>query len=197
MTLAVLQHLQDQLLQMRLRDESLREQLSTEGSLFKGYQPMMEALHLENAEHLRCIVQQHGWPRTEQVGEDGAEAAWLVLQHSIANPTFMRDCRALIETECKSGRAPWWQFAYLDDRIRVFEGKPQRYGTQFELKPHGAEINALEDSTQVEQWRKEAGLGPLDEVLARAQLLPLPTPAEYEAQQVAAELWRRKVGWAT
>jgi hypothetical protein len=182
---------------MRYRDESVREQLSTEGSLFKGYHPMMAAVHLENAENLRRIVQEHGWPCTELVGEDGAEAAWLVLQHSIGSPSLMRDCRALIESECKTGRAPWWQFAYLDDRIRVFEGKPQRYGSQFELKPRGAEINALEDSTRVDQWRKNVGLGTLSEVLARAQLLPLPTQEEYEAQQVAAELWRRKVGWAT
>jgi hypothetical protein len=109
----------------------------------------------------------------------------------------MRDCRALIESECKSGRAPWWQFAYLDDRIRVFEGKPQRYGSQFELKPSGPEINALEDSIQVDQWREDVGLGPVSEVLAQAQLLPLPTQEEHDAQQVAAELWRRKVGWAT
>jgi hypothetical protein len=193
----VLHHLKDQLLQMRCRDKSMREQLSTEGLLFKGYHPMMEAVHLENAEHLRRIVHEHGWPCTELVGEDGAEAAWLVLQHSIGSPALMRDCRALIESECKSGRAPWWQFAYLDDRIRVFEGKPQRYGSQFELKPSGPEINALEDSIQVDQWREDVGLGPVSEVLAQAQLLPLPTQEEHDAQQVAAELWRRKVGWAT
>jgi hypothetical protein len=109
----------------------------------------------------------------------------------------MRECRALIEPECGSGRAPRWQLAYLDDRIRVFEKKPQRYGSQFELKPHGPEINELEDPSQVDQWRKNVGLGPLSEILARAEVLPLPTQEEYEAQQVAAELWRRKVGWAT
>ena len=193
----MLHHLKDQLLQMRYRDEAVREQLSADGVLFKGYHPQMEAVHLENAKSLRSIVQEHGWPCTELVGEDGAEAAWLVLQHCIGSPTLMRDCRALIEAECESRRAPWWQFAYLDDRIRVFEQKPQRYGTQFELKPQGAEINELEDSSQVDQWRKEVGLGPLSEVLARAQLLPLPTQEEYEAQIVAAELWRQKVGWAT
>jgi hypothetical protein len=193
----VLHHLKDQLLQMLCRDESVRQQLSTEGLLFKGYHPMMEAVHLENAEHLRRIVQEHGWPCTDLVGENGAEAAWLVLQHSIGSPALMRDCRVLIESECKAGRAPWWQFAYLDDRIRVFEGKPQRYGSQFELKPSGPEINALEDSIQVDQWRKDVGLGPVSEVLAQAKLLPLPTQEEYEAQQVAAELWRRKIGWAT
>jgi len=182
---------------MRYRDESVRAQLSTEGALFKGYHPVMEVVHLENAEALRRIVQEHGWPGTDLVGEEGAEAAWLVLQHSIGSPALMRDCRALIEPECRSGRTPCWQLAYLDDRIRVFEGKPQRYGTQFELKPNGPEINELEDPSQVDQWRKDVGLGPLSEVLARAQLLPLPTQEEYEAQQIAAELWRRKVGWAT
>ena len=193
----MLHHLKDQLLRMRYRDDSVREQLSSEGSLFKGYHPVMEAVHLENAEHLQRIVQEHGWPCTDLVGKDGAEAAWLLLQHSIGSPTLMRDCRALIELECRSGRAPWWQFACLDDRIRVFEKKPQRYGSQFELKPNGPEINELEDPSQVDQWRKDVGLGPLSEVLARAQLLPQPTQEEYTAQQAAAEIWRGKVGWTT
>ncbi len=94
---AVLHHLKNQLLLMQRCDESVRERLSNDSSLFVGYHPLMEAVHLENAEFLRRIVQEHGWPCRDLVGEEGAEAAWLVLQHSIGSPALMRDCRALIE----------------------------------------------------------------------------------------------------
>ena len=105
-------------------------------------------------------------------------------------------CRTLIDEVSKAGSVPRWQFAYLDDRIRVFQGKAQRFGTQFDLKPDGPEINRLEDPNQVDVWRKEVGLGPISEVLSRARELPLPLKEEYQAKQVAIYLWSHRVGWA-
>ncbi len=180
---------------MESRDEGVRAELVSDGTLFEGYHPRMEAVHRENATELRAIIEVYGWPSAELVGPEGADAAWLVLQHSIGDPEFMRYCRTLIEAASNAGRIPRWQFAYLDDRIRVFEGKTQRFGTQFDLKPDGPEITSLEDPIQVDRWRQEVGLATISEVMSRARGLPLPSKAEYEAKQAAGERWRRKVGW--
>ena len=67
--------------------------------------------------------------RIALVGEKGAKAAWRIALHSIAEPAFMRQCRDLLDAASQSGDAPRWQFAIIDDRIRVYEGLPQRYGT--------------------------------------------------------------------
>ncbi len=51
-----------------------REELAADGSLFEGYHPRMEQVHRKNADRLRAIVQHHGWPGSNLVGEDGEEA---------------------------------------------------------------------------------------------------------------------------
>ena len=177
------------------RDEQMRAELAAEGSLFEGYHPRIEAVHKANAKALRSVILEHGWPNEAKVGPDGAEAAWLIAQHAIGEPDFMRRCRTLLDQESALGHVPRWQFAYIDDRIRVFEGRPQRFGTQIDLRPQGPRIHALEDPSQVDLRRKELGLPALAVVLARAMSDPLPTPEEYAARQAAGCQWRRKVGW--
>ena len=180
---------------MQQRDLALRAELEADGTLFKGYHPRMEAIHRDNARQLRELIQRHGWPNEHIAGHDGAEAAWLIAQHSISDPDFMRECRELLEKESATGRVPLWQFAYLDDRIRVSEGKPQRFGTQFELTPDGPTLCEVDNPEALEQRRQEMGLGPIVERLRSMQNAPRPTLGEFEANQAAERTWRRKVGW--
>ena len=184
-----------QLLAMQSRDEQVRAELAADGSLFEGYHPRMEDVHRANARALAALIDAHGWPTEALVGAEGAEAAWLVAQHAIGEPDFMRRCRALVDEASAAGRVPRWQFAYLDDRIRVFEGLPQRFGTQIDLGSDGAAPHDLEDALRVDTWRKEAGLPTLASALAKAQTDPRPTREEYDAKQAAGLRWRKQVGW--
>ena len=88
---------------MREYDLSFRAELAEDGSLFDGYHPRMESLHRENAARLRAIIAEIGWPTANLAGEDGAEAAWMIAQHSIGEPEFMRVCRDLIEAASDRG----------------------------------------------------------------------------------------------
>jgi hypothetical protein len=191
----MLQYLQDQLIAMNARDVQVRAELEADGSLFEGYHVRMEEVHRANAHQLRVIIEEYGWPDEELVGQEGAEAAWLIAQHSIAEPTFMRLCRGLLDVASQTDRVPRWQFAYIDDRIRVFEGKPQRFGTQHDLKPDGVVVSTLEDSAQVDTWRREVGLATISEAISRVQGGSLPSLEEYLTKQAEGNLWRRKVGW--
>lgn len=192
---AILEPLKRELLALQARDLRVRSELAADGSLFEGYHPRMEDVHRANAEALRTIIGAHGWPDEALVGAEGAEAAWRVAQHAIAEPDFMRECRRLVDEASHAGRVPRWQFAYLDDRIRVFEGKPQHFGTQIDLTPDGPALNALDDPDQVDARRREAGLGSIDASLSRLRGDPLPTRDEYATRQVEGNLWRKKVGW--
>jgi hypothetical protein len=193
----MLVNLRESLLALQERDLSIRAELEADGSLFMGYHPRMEAIHRENARQLRTLIEQYGWPHREIAGEDGAEAAWLVVQHSIAEPAFMRSCRDLLASEIASGRAPEWQYAYLDDRIKVFEGKPQRFGTQLELTPDGPMVCAVEEPEFLDQRRKKTGLEPLASRLKALATSPWPSAEEYQARKADEAAWRIKVGWAT
>ncbi len=192
---AILEPLKRELLALQARDLRVRSELAADGSLFEGYHPRMEDVHRANAEALRAIIGAHGWPDEALVGTEGAEAAWLVAQHAIAEPDFMRECRRLVDEASLAGRVPRWQFAYLDDRIRTFEGKPQRFGTQVDLTPDGPALNALDDPDQVDARRREAGLGSIDASLSRLRDAPLPTRDEYAIRQAEGNLWRKNVGW--
>lgn len=191
----MLAHLRDSLLALREHDLSVRAELEAEGSLFEGYHPRMEAVHRENALKLRRMIAECGWPHEGLVGADGAEAAWLVAQHSISEPDFMRRCRELLELESAAGRVPRWQYAYLDDRIRVSEGQRQRFGTQFESTPDGPVVCEIEHPELLEQRRAEAGLSPMSERLRALEHAPRPTEDEFTARRAAERRWRRKVGW--
>lgn len=188
-------NLRQTLLRLQQRDLSMREELAQDGSLYHGYHPRMEAVHRGNANELREIIKQFGWPNEQRVGRDGAEAAWLIAQHAISEPGFMRTCCELLDREVAAGRVPAWQFAYIYDRVRVSEGLPQRYGTQFEVTPDGPRLCSTEDPESVNARRLSVGLGTVAEHLARLQGGPYPTAEQYQARKAEEKAWRIKVGW--
>jgi hypothetical protein len=184
-----------ELIALRERDLTMRAELASDGSLFDGYHPRMEVVHRANAARLREIIAEHGWPGTPLVGARGAEAAFLIAQHAIGEPPFMRRCRELLAAAVAAGVAPAWQLAYLDDRINVFEDRPQRYGTQLRPGVDGRlEPCPLAEPERVEQLRRDVGLPPLTEILAKAQPDP-PRPGDQATKDAAGLEWRRKVGW--
>lgn len=125
--------LRRELIAMRDEDLCMREDLLRRGVLGDGYHPKMEAVHGRNAARLRQLIGEHGWPGKTLVGEDGAEAAWLILQHAIGEPDFQRSGLKALKAAAEAGEVPRWQVAYLEDRVRFFEGRPQLYATQFDL----------------------------------------------------------------
>jgi hypothetical protein len=106
----------------------------------------------------------------------------------------MRECRMLIEAASERDEVPREQFAYIDDRIRVFEGLPQRYGTQWQGGVNGLEPCPLDDRIAVDRRRRELGLPSLDEM--RRPSSERLTAAEVERQRAEELAWRRRVGWA-
>jgi hypothetical protein len=122
--------LREELIAMRDEDLCVREELLQTGELGRGYAPRMEAIHRRNAWRLREIISEHGWPDRELVGADGTLAAWLIAQHAIGEPDFQRPALALVREKVEQGKVPAAQEAYLLDRIAMYEGRPQSFGTQ-------------------------------------------------------------------
>ena len=92
----------------------------------------------------------------------------------------------------------------LEDRIRTFEGRPQRYGTQFDWDEHGRlSPLPLEDPAGVDARRRAIGLGPLDQDIRRRRAATARgrgtraerPPANWAARQREMETWLRQVGW--
>jgi hypothetical protein len=92
--------------------------------------------------------------------------------------------------------------AMLEDRIRSFEGQPQRYGTQFDWDA-GGQLSPLpvEDPDDLENRRRSVGLGPLEEeIQVQRQIIRQsgePKPVDWAARQRDMAEWLREVGWRT
>jgi len=145
-------------------DFELRDRLVKSGKIGKGYNEEMEKLQNRNTEILNEIIEAIGYPTIDKVGKEASDAAWLVIQHSIGQPNFMKKCMELLDKAVSENKANPQNLAYLIDRIAIFEGKPQLYGTQFDWDENGAlSPNDFEDLAKVNQRRKLIGLNTLEE----------------------------------
>ena len=104
------------------------------------------------------ILSQHGFPRKEQVGDFGNQAAWLVFQH--ADLDYQKRFLPQMEAAVSHGDIAPLYLALLRDRIDVREGRPQRYGTQIDEKGN---LAPLLDASRVNQWRQEVGLPSIEQ----------------------------------
>ena len=59
----------------------------------------------------------------------------------------------------RNGDLPLAMIATLKDRIDVHEGRPQKYGTQWDMD---GKLCPLQDASRVNEWRQEVGLTPVD-----------------------------------
>lgn len=191
--------LEGKLKAMAEADLEMRSALAAAGVLFDGYHPEMEALHIANAQALEKIIDDiGGWPQEDIAGKEGAEAAWLIAQHAISLPDFQR--RVLVLLKESAGHVPPAHAAYLEDRIRKFEGRPQLYGTQFDWDENGVlTTGPIEDKAGVDKRRAAVGLPPLTEKITdmrrRAAAEGEKPPADLKERNKKAEQWAKKVGW--
>jgi hypothetical protein len=181
-------------------DLEFRDKLIQSGQLSDGYNEEMKELHNRNAKTLNEIIDKIGYPTTEKVGKEASEATWLVIQHSIGQPAFMKKCVKLLEFAVSENKANLKNLAYLTDRVAVFEGKPQLYGTQFDWDENGVlSPNNFDDLQKVNQRRKSVGLNSLEEqidiIRIQAKNEKQSPPTDFEKRKQEIEKWKKTVGW--
>lgn len=190
------ENLRRELLAMREDDSATRERLAKTGELFDGYNAEMEAVHLKNAKRLEELIDEHGWLGISKVGADGADAAWLIAQHAISSPDFSKKVLKMLSDAEKTGDVPPRYAAYLSDRIAFFENRPQKYGTQADWNEKGEmEVWTLEDEENVNEYRAEVGLKPLESRILQSKEFTENAPADWHERRRKAAEWARKVGW--
>jgi hypothetical protein len=159
--------LRRELLKRVEQDQSIRNELISKGIEHpdKAILARMGAIGTSNTKRVRAIVRQYGWPTPELVGRDGAEAAFLLVQH--ADLAFQKEMLPLVEKAYRSGGLSGQSYALLLDRVLVGDGKPQVYGTQAkrfeEWQGQEAALEPIADEANVDKRRAEVGLFPLSE----------------------------------
>lgn len=191
------EELRRELIAMRDEDMRVRAELVAAGELGGAYAPRMEEVHVKNAARLREIIGRHGWPDEERAGHDGAEAAWLIAQHAIGEPGFQRQALLQIRACADEGRVPAWHAAYLEDRIALCEGRPQRFGTQWIDDPRDGRARPwrLADPQAVNELRAGVGLPELQPIPEHGA--DLPEDRQEEAREIIRwwQEWLASKGW--
>ena len=188
------------IIDLKNADLVLRDKLVKSGQLSEGYNEEMKELHNRNAKTLNDIIDTIGYPTIDKVGKEANEATWLVIQHSIGQPVFMKKCAELLKSAVSENKADPKYLAYLTDRIAVFEDKPQLYGTQFDWDEYGnLSPNLFDHVTKVNERRKAIGLNTLEEQteIIRKQVKNenQSPPPDFEKRKKEIEEWKKTVGW--
>lgn len=190
----------EQLIAAARRDGETRARLAASGELFDGYHPEMEAVHGENAALLARAFDALGWPNHQTLGDEGAAAAFFILQHAIGRPDVQRRGLELMLDAIPLGHANALDAAYLSDRIAVFEGRPQLFGTQFDWDDAGLlSPSSIANPASVDERRESVGLPPITDTIAHMRANAAAenhkAPADLVQRKRDFEAWARRVGW--
>jgi uncharacterized protein DUF6624 len=187
--------LRQELVAMKEEDLRVRKELADAGELGGPYVPRMEAVHVRNAARLRELIAEHGWPTEEIAGKDGAEAAWFITQHAIGEPDFQRSVLKLLQAA--AGKVPAWHAAYLEDRIAMQEGRPQRFASQWMDDPRDGLIRPwkLAEPENVNSLRASVGLDPLRPIPEPGPELSDEEQRRVKENQRWWEEWLSSKGW--
>ncbi|GAA2789795.1 hypothetical protein GCM10010441_13700 [Kitasatospora paracochleata] len=125
-------------------------------------------LTARHADRLSEIMDAHGWPTADLVGEEAARAAWLIAQHADRQLDVQRRALRLMEQAVADGAASPRDLAFLRDRTLVNEGQKQIYGTQIAGVREGSPIPwPCEDPEHMDERREEVGIPPFSEYVAQ------------------------------
>ena len=140
--------LAEKIIQMAKADQKMR----------KGDGKWDDSLDKKNAERMKEIIGEIGWPTRGKVGKDASFYSWLLVQHADHDVDFQKACLDMMKKE-EDGEVGRNEIAYLEDRVRVNEGKPILYGRQFYRNPERVmTCYPVEDPANLDKRRKAMGL---------------------------------------
>lgn len=112
-----------------------------------------------NQKEICAILDTRGFAGKETVG-DACAVYWLIIQH--APVALQKKYFPLFVEAMNRGDIAKSQVAMMDDRIAMFEGRPQKYGSQIVEDEQGRRVvYRLLDPEKVDEWRKQMELNPL------------------------------------
>lgn len=128
----------------------------------------MQRVDKLNQEQICKILDSRGFVGSDKVG-NAVGTFWAVIQHSDIN--IQKKYLPLFREAAQRGDIAKESVAMMEDRINMFEGKPQRYGSQIEEDEHGnPRLYKLLDESKVDEWRSEMGMEPLKDYLRKMRI---------------------------
>jgi hypothetical protein len=116
-----------------------------------------------NRVNAKGILKQFGWPKISDIGNDGQNNFWLLVQHADDDVLFQHTALAAMEKLLRTKEINPENYAFLYDRVQCNLNYKQLYGTQVNWKGHGEAtgFRSIIQEDKVDERRKALGLLPL------------------------------------
>jgi len=165
------------LLNIILRDQALdyhidqaKASYMANGNIPQWYYPLgsyKQRINKNGYENMLKLIEENGWPKYSKVGKLAADAPLLIINHHESD-SIRKMYLPQIKKSCLENEGSCMEYAKIQDRILVSEGKSQMYGMQFRYNAsRNLEPFPIENSEYVDKRRKEIGLKPLKDYLKR------------------------------
>lgn len=143
------------------RDQQIRDAITAAGLDSPAAVPLFRQMHATdsvNQIYVRRLLATTGWPARSQVGDTATRTVYLVVQHAgrAAIAQHLPALRRLV----RQGEAQAADAATMQDRLQMFSGKKQRYGTQAAnwVRPDGTRVVwPLQHPARVNRYRRQVG----------------------------------------
>jgi hypothetical protein len=162
--------LQKELIQIFYDDQNIRHQFieaekqyGFKSSVADSLAQIMIKIDSINLQKIENILDKKGWAGKDLVGEQANMTIFLVIQHS--DLETQKKYLPMMREAVKKGNANAANLALLEDRIAMWEGRKQIYGSQlyYDEKKGKYFVSPIEDPDNVDKIRAEVGLGPISE----------------------------------
>ena len=125
-----------------------------------------QAIHKTDSTNLvqaKAIINKHGWPKLSEIGKDGQNNFWLMVQHADGDVIFQQKALNAMKKLKKSNEINLEHYAFLYDRVQCNLNFKQLYGTQVNWVNNGkaSSFRPIINEDLVDKRRKEIGLLPL------------------------------------
>ena len=173
--------LKQELLTMYESDQGPRRAIGPIQQRYGPSSPQLDSLYrdmrqqdMHNESRLQQIIEQYGWPGAALVGRSGSNAAFLVIQH--ADLVAIQKYLPLIRKETAKGGLPKQSLALMEDRVLIYQNKPQIYGSQVRTDAASGKsvLYPIADEARVDERRTQMGLEPLADYAKRFGIIYFP-----------------------
>lgn len=159
--------LRSKLLKIEEADQQIRQlwmnasaKKTTDKQQLDSIYAIMAKVDSANQKEICSILDSKGFVGKSVVGE-ACSAFWVVIQHSPLE--LQQKYLPIFQKAVKNGDLQPSSVAMMEDRINMFQGKPQKYGSQI----RDGRVWMLLDESKVDQWRAQVDMEPLGEYLRK------------------------------
>jgi hypothetical protein len=150
---------------MTLNDQKLRHQRvqSNNDSLLEIINWQINQSDLNNLNRAKEIIKQYGWLKISEIGKDGQNNLWLIVQHADQDVLFQQTALLAMAKLKGTQEMSMENYAFLYDRVQCNLNYKQLYGTQVVWTSNGeaSAFRPLKKEHLADERRVKIGLKPL------------------------------------